>query len=93
MFGQRLDLRAGVDVHHDHRARMLRLPAGELLGGDRVRQRIAGLQIQLVERSACAEAGRVVSFQAPTSSPVQRGLALRTWRSLARAPVRITERW
>ena len=37
-----LDRRRGVDVAHDHRPRMRRLPGAQLLDGDRVGERAAG---------------------------------------------------
>ena len=43
--GLSLDLGRRVDVHHDHRPRVLGLPGDELLGGDRVGQRAAGAEV------------------------------------------------
>ena len=43
--GLRLDLGGGVDVHDDHRARVLGLPGAQLVGGDRVGERAAGVEV------------------------------------------------
>ena len=43
--GQRLDLGRRVDVHDGDRAGVLGLPGAQLLGGDRVGQRAAGVEV------------------------------------------------
>ena len=44
--GLGLHLGGGVDVHHHDRARVLRLPGAQLVGGDRVGQRAAGVEVR-----------------------------------------------
>ena len=43
--GERLDLGRRVDVHDGHRAGVLGLPGAQLVGGDRVGQRAAGVEV------------------------------------------------
>ena len=53
--GLRLDLGRGVDVHHDHSARMVGLPGAQLIGRDRVGQRAASVEVGEQHRLVRAE--------------------------------------
>ena len=65
--GQRLHLGGGVDVHHDHRAGMLGLPRGQLVGGDRVGQRAAGVEVG--DQHASSRGERIDAVSAMKCTP------------------------
>ncbi len=68
-----LHRRRGVDIGHDHRIRVLRLPGDELLGGDGVGQRAARVEVRDEHRLLGAEHGRGLGHEMDAAERDDRG--------------------